>query len=529
MAFSYDTAGSNNGTNLSTLTITGVTVGSGASALFALMNPVNATEGPTQPDLTGCTWDQGGADDELQQIVHKWEGVSDTAAQIYGINNPTSGTHDLTVTWPGTITRATITVWGVHGGSTSATSDVTNTDDGQTRGQDEPRIDLTPNTSNSLMIACMGHRANTTPTTPSSATGAIYNLNNNGDAQAGAYFEFTSTANKVLTWGGTYTGDDKWCSCAIEYQNATAPGQTVSATDGLFMYDGMEKTESKEFRDFLMLGVSDAITYVPSYVINTVTATDGITFNEDPEKAESKTVADELFLSEVRRSLIEKLVETTLMIDDGTVREIGSLIVDTLLVSDSRVSAIDKEVTASLLLSDAMIKAIEKIAEDGLFLLSSDDILKITSGGTSITETDGLLMFDAMIAQQEKYPDTDSLLLGDDAFRSQFKRLIDALLLGDSRRSAAAYTLRDGLMVSEQSLRLTDLTIQNRLLLSDLTVKALEKLRVNGLLLSDSSTQSQISDTAQALVFAVLKFVDLLGIVISNQPNMIGIELGYVH
>jgi len=237
MAFSFDVGPHFNiaGPNITSVAVTSVVVSAGASAVFAGLDWNN----PTELTPSSVQWDVAGVDEALApQITSAFEGTSDYQTAIYGRLAPKSGTLTMTATWSSQIARAFMGVMGVSGGSTSSLSKTTSENDGQSEGQNEPKIDITTQVNASVILANFGHRHDAL-SSPDVGTEFYDHDATDNDAHAGSYLEKATLGAQTMAWTlGTAPSDARWVATAIEYE-ILVPIQTLAPTQSQMNSGGM--------------------------------------------------------------------------------------------------------------------------------------------------------------------------------------------------------------------------------------------------------------------------------------------------
>lgn len=312
--------------------------------------------------------------------------------------------------------------------------------------------------------------------------------------------------------------------------------------DGIMMEDPRASDRSHDQRDELLLGddrygemlktiaeqllVSDTI---DAPLQRTVFATDGV-ITDDPRTSElSHGQADALVLADQRRSDLLKTMLDALAVDDLRTSALEFSLTDALLVSDGRLSVVDKTIIDAVLISDEALRITERLVREGVLLYDSVTNV-IQAGGVTIVErtvTDTLLLLSLRLFDWQK-AQADSLLLGDGRLQELLRQLRDSVLFGsESLLGRVVGELQtDPVLLSDITTRDRTLTTTDRLLLGASADRIRELLSRDNLLLGSTGARTVFGTVVEALVWALLRHVDPLGVVLAAQPDLLGVTAG---
>ena len=243
----------------------------------------------------------------------------------------------------------------------------------------------------------------------------------------------------------------------------------------------------------------------------------------------AKQELDLVFFAEEVRKILEKIVSETLLLNSLQIIEKGKEIVlrDHLFLDETQVSEIDKRVAEQILFAEVALRALDKLIDQSVLL--SDSVAAEVSEASLVVERaviDSILLASQIVGRElaQGRDVTDSVLLGSVAFRDMLKSLADRLLLVDQAltQKSTQPVLTDRVMLLDRLRTERCLTGFDRLLLRDLTQKTRGLLSREGLLLPDTVQRLVFQSVVDALIFALIRSRDFLGVRIATEENFLG-------
>lgn len=242
---------------------------------------------------------------------------------------------------------------------------------------------------------------------------------------------------------------------------------------------------------------------------------DGIQIDDARFSVVEKAVLDALEIDEADFRKIEKVIlDAGVLFSDSALANAGKLFAeiatDGVLLFDERIADVDKRVFETILIADQTVKALERFAVDGVFLFDAATALRMFTQFV----TDALVLSDQALKTAELRR-VDSILANDSLIKRSIASLIDSLVLTDNAYRAAELTSRDSLFVRDERGELQVLmTLLDKALLDTLAIRVRESVIREDLLLSDDVTATKVTSTfLAALIWALVKHADLLGVV----------------
>ena len=323
--------------------------------------------------------------------------------------------------------------------------------------------------------------------------------------------------------------------------NETAPDRHL-AGDLFAVYAYNRPLSLSEIRNlvldpYLFLEPATNYFWVPAQAaggtVYTVTVTDGIYIPDEDDLNREMLMREHVLLGSQRVSDLSRLLtDTPLLLSDSSVEELvrtslAILVTDGVLFDDVMDKGLEKTVRDALLTRDETLRDREKTVLD-LLLLGDSESVQVVGVGVELVLTDGVVFLEETARSIEATRE-DALLLRSDVLRELDKMARDFLLLldtADGQREVARRVV-SALMLGEVVYRERSLGIADTVLLESLIQKVLEKMETDGHIFTDSvATSIIVGGVIKALVFAALRSVDFLGMVVQAEEDLLGIDTG---
>lgn len=304
-------------------------------------------------------------------------------------------------------------------------------------------------------------------------------------------------------------------------------GQVVvsrSASDGIFVFDLLaQKKEIHVQREGVFapdrLARTEAhVQREGLFVVDTATG-QAIRFQEvidylfTPDQVrtiEEHVQSEGILLLERRSSIVEALQREGLLLDESSIglRVFSRTVTEGLFLFDRQIHERAMVALEKLVLLETFTRVQEHIQREGLLLDESDTPLYLPGFNViSRSVSDGLLLSE-MIGRIEEHIQAEGLLVYDegDPIRTVTRAVSDGLLIIDRLVRAEEHLSREGIVLDENVRRVIEL------------------IQSEGLDLGENTTRTIVQAVVTALVWAKLEAFDPLGMVLSAQPDILGMK-----
>ena len=258
---------------------------------------------------------------------------------------------------------------------------------------------------------------------------------------------------------------------------------------------------------------------------------------------------DGIYILDSSTKKIEKIVKDQVLVLDDLLRTFVRTLVDTLYIGDSvttqTVTALVELVLSDgLLLSDATVQAFSKLFSDKI-LIGDSEIAQKLAGVISLILTDYLLLKDALVKMEDSHF-TDNLLMSDVKKEELIKIVLDSLLTLDfvekeilsikkdsilildiqAVQRIKQAQLLDLLLLTEVRLSSVDKTIFDPILMKSTLNKIINTVKLDTLYLTDDYIKTVYGAIIEALIYARLQTVSILGYVRWPVIDFLGRKIG---